>query len=130
MITFYYETCNTSSKRAERWFEEAGLVPCMKKINQMSREDLIQVLLLSENGFIEILKNKERTNSRYDKLLTEVQSLTFNKALDFILEHLELLRAPLIFDDHKLMVGFNAEEIRVFLPQSYRDLKLEWIMLQ
>lgn len=130
MITFYYETRNTSSKRAEEWFEEAGLVPCMKKMNQMTREDLTQVLLLSENGFPEILKNKERINSRYDQLLMEVQNLTFNKALDFILNHVELLRAPLIFDYHKLMVGFNSEEIRMFLPQSYRDLKLERIMFQ
>jgi regulatory protein spx len=130
MITFYYGASSTSSQRAEDWFVKLGVEVCMKKINQISKEDLFQILFLSNKGFPEILKSKERTCSRYDKLIQECQELTFNQALDFVLEHPELLRTPLIFNHHNLVIGFNEDEIRTFLPQGYRKQKLKRIVLQ
>lgn len=123
MVTLYYGTSDMSSKRAKKWFEEMGLEVQMKKVKEVSKEDLFQILLLSENGFSDILKNNKKTNKRSEKLLRECQELCFNEAINFVLEHLDLLRCPLIFDAHKLMIGFNDEEIRQFLPQSYRRLK-------
>uniref|UniRef100_UPI00359C4DBC ArsC/Spx/MgsR family protein n=1 Tax=Lactococcus garvieae TaxID=1363 RepID=UPI00359C4DBC len=84
---------------------------------EISKEDLFQILSLSEKGFPEVLKTKSKTGTHYDKLLKECQDLSFDAALDFVLKHTELLRTPLVFDYHNLMIGFNEEEIRKFLPR-------------
>lgn len=123
MITLYYGTSDISSKRAKRWFEETGIEVQMKKIKEMSKEDLSQILFLSEKGFSDVLKNNIRINTRDKELLRKYKELNFNEALVFLLEHLELLRLPLAFDDCRLMIGFNDDEIRQFIPQSYRRVK-------
>jgi regulatory protein spx len=130
MITLYYGTSDISSKRAKRWFEESGIEVQMKKIKELSKEDLSQILSLSEEGFSDILKNNIRMNSQTEKLLRKCKALSFNEALAFLLEHRELLRLPLIFDTHRLMIGFNDDEIRQFIPQSYRRMKLKSVLLE
>ena len=130
MITLYYGTSDISSKRAKRWFEETGIEVQMKKINEMSKEDLSQILFLSEKGFSDILKNANRTGVHSDQLLSECRELSFNEALDFVLRNLEVLRLPLAFDARRLMIGFNEDEIRQFIPQSYRRMKLKSVLLE
>lgn len=130
MITLYYGTSDISSKRAKRWFEETGIEVQMKKIKEMSKENLSQILFLSEEGFSDILKNNIRMNSQTEELLRKCKALSFNEALAFLLEHRELLRLPLIFDTHRLMIGFNDDEIRQFIPQSYRRMKLKSVLLE
>ena len=130
MITLYYGTSDISSKRAKRWFEEAVIKVQRKKIKEMSKEDLSQILFLSEKGFSDVLKNNIRINTRDKELLRKYKELNFNEALVFLLEHLELLRLPLAFDDCRLMIGFNDDEIRQFIPQSYRRVKRGKILLE
>lgn len=130
MITLYYGTSDISSKRAKRWFEETGIEVQMKKVKEMSKEDLFQILLLSEKGFSDILKNNNRMNNPTGELLKKCQAMSFNEALEFLLKHLELLRIPLAFDDCRLMIGFNDDEIRQFIPQSYRKMKLKSVLLE
>ncbi|HEN3178683.1 hypothetical protein L8T26_04880 [Lactococcus petauri] len=35
-----------------------------------------------------------------------------------------------MFDTHRLMIGFNDDEIRQFIPQSYRRMKLKSVLLE
>jgi regulatory protein spx len=35
-------------------------------------------------------------------------------------ENPELLKTPLILEGNKLLVGYNKEQIRIFLPKIYR----------
>ena len=130
MIILYYGTHDKSSKRAKMWFEETGIEVQMKKIKEISKEDLSQILFLSEKGFSDILKNNIRSNTHDKELLRKCKDLSFNEALGFLLEHLELLRVPLVFDDYRLMVGFNDDDIRQFIPHSYRRIKLKSVLLE
>lgn len=127
MITLYCGKNSISNKKAEKWLQKAGVKVSIKKIDQISQKDLFQILLLSEKGFLDILK-KEKTDFCYGKLLQGFQNLTFNEAIDFLSKHSELLRTPIIFDSTKLVIGFNEDEIRTFLSQNYRKLKLKNII--
>lgn len=125
MITFYYEPTIVSCRKAKRWFEQMGIEVCVKRLCSMSREDLFQILVLSEGGFCDILKNEQKAGPRQNEWIRECQAQTFNEAFEFILEHLEVLRLPIIFDCQRLMIGFNDEEIRIFLSKTYRKLQLK-----
>lgn len=53
-----------------------------------------------------------------------IQALGFNDSVAYIVKNPDVLKSPIIFGDHKLLVGFNAEEIRKFIPKRYRKVAL------
>ena len=120
MITFYYDTSNLSSRKADLWFDNTGIDVCMRRLPLITREDLLHILYLSENGFSDIMKKEGKTLDKHKEIL----DMNVSDGIDFILLHPELLRSPLIFDEHKLMVGYNVEKIRAFIPKQHRRLQL------
>ncbi len=122
MIRFYYENSNSSSKKALEWFEKKHINCSTKRIRYISRDDLLLALTLSNNGFSDILKSNGKIGFGSEKMMNEIKNMKFNDSINFILGHTEVLKTPIIIDDHKLMTGFNPEEIRKFIPQSYRRL--------
>lgn len=124
LITCYYTTSNTSCRKAEAWFENNGIEVSMKRVEHISRADLLHILSLSENGFRDLLRGIGRTGSKFDRLINMIKTMKFNEAVDCILSSNELLRVPIIFDEKKLVVGFNLDEIRAFLPRDYRRLQV------
>jgi regulatory protein spx len=64
----------------------------------------------------------------FKKLNVDVDDLTINQLLVLISEHPSLLRRPIIMDDKRMQIGFNEDEIRAFLPRSYRQAELRDVM--
>lgn len=124
MIKIYYNSSNHSSQKAIKWFEAKGLEVSIKKIKQISKEDLVYILFLSNNGFEDIYKRNVRIY--FKKHMEKMDKMDFNDTVDFILKHTELLKTPILIDKNKLMIGFNAEEIRKFIPKNHRKYR-EWI---
>lgn len=52
--------------------------------------------------------------------MEKMDKMDFNDTVDFILKHTELLKTPILIDKNKLMIGFNAEDIRKFIPKNRR----------
>lgn len=119
MVTLYYKKYHASSKQALRWFREKNIEICAKEIQSLSRQDLFTLLRLS-SGFEEVLKKTFFINrASYEQF----EKMTFDAALDFLLQHTDLFRLPIILDENKFLVGYNADEIKSFLPHIYRKQK-------
>ena len=123
-IAIYSQGRNTSDKQAVAWFKSRGFEICETKMYHLSKENLLQILALSDQGFSEILKHRAGEGTVLRNKLDAIQALSFNDTVDFILHNTEVLKSPIIFGDHKLLVGFNAEEIRKFMPKRYRKVAL------
>lgn len=122
MIVLYYNLSSSSCRRALDWFRSHGIEIRKERINNISRESLIQALTLTENGFSDLLKNKGNNQGKVQCMISDVQSMTFNEGISFILRHPELLKVPLTISENKLAVGYNAENLRVFISKKYRDI--------
>ena len=48
--------------------------------------------------------------------------MTLNDALFYIQAHSEVLRTPIIISQKKILVGFNSDDIRQFIPHTNRTL--------
>ena len=46
------------------------------------------------------------------------------RLIHLIEENPSLLRRPIILDNKRMQIGFNEDEIRAFLPRSYRKQEL------
>ena len=50
--------------------------------------------------------------------------MSFEEAIDYLMEHVEILQTPIIIDKNQLFVGFNGSEIRQFIPSINRKLDM------
>ncbi|PCS12137.1 ArsR family transcriptional regulator [Lactococcus raffinolactis] len=91
----------------------------------MTSDDLKAILSKTENGTEDIISTRSKV---FQKLNVDVDDLTINQLLVLISEHPSLLRRPIIMDDKRMQIGFNEDEIRAFLPRSYRQAELRDVM--
>ncbi|MFK4944587.1 ArsC/Spx/MgsR family protein [Lactococcus garvieae] len=50
--------------------------------------------------------------------------MNFIDGINFISNHTQLLRTPIIFENNKLTIGYNAENMRIFLSRDYRNIEM------
>ena len=87
----------------------------------MEKDDLIKILSLTENGFEDIIATRGKT---YASLNYNFDELGLEKAFELIQENPRLLKRPLIFDEDCLLIGFNEDGIRAFIPPEVRRIEL------
>ena len=54
-----------------------------------------------------------------------IESISVSEVLQLIEQYPSLLRRPIIIDTKRMQIGFNEDEIRAFLPRSYRKQELK-----
>ena len=127
MINLYLSPSCTSCRKARVWFNSYG-VPFEEHnilTQPMTAEDLKSTLAKTENGTEDIISTRSKV---FQKLNVDVDELTMNQLIALISEHPSLLRRPIIVDEKRMQIGFNEDEIRAFLPRSYRQAELRDVM--
>ena len=115
MITVYYKKANYSSNKALEWLDKHAIEYRLCQIEHITKENIISVLSLTQNGINDIVKDHGDTGTR--RKIFNLYNMTMNGALDFLFSHPEILKVPLIVSENKLMAGYNNEEIRKFIPR-------------
>ncbi|GAB2020945.1 transcriptional regulator Spx [Pseudolactococcus yaeyamensis] len=127
MINLYLSPSCTSCRKARAWLDSYGVAYEEHNIltQPMTSDDLKAILSKTENGTEDIISTRSKV---FQKLNIDVDDLTINQLLTLISEHPSLLRRPIIMDDKRMQIGFNEDEIRAFLPRSYRQAELRDVM--
>ena len=87
----------------------------------MSKDEIKEILMLTDEGIEEIISYRSEA---YKNLDIDFDELRMSELLDLFIEEPSLIRRPIIMDDRRLQIGFNDEEIRMFLPREIRDVGL------
>ena len=124
MVTLYISPSCTSCRKARAWlkehqipFEERNIFAKSLKIDEIK-----QILQMTEDGTEEIISKRSKA---YQELTVDIDSLSLGQLLELLQATPGLFRRPIIFDDKRLEVGYNEDEIRQFLPRQVRVLELE-----
>ncbi|MDD3015076.1 transcriptional regulator Spx [Pseudolactococcus chungangensis] len=127
MINLYLSPSCTSCRKARSWLDSYGVAYEEHNIltQPMTSDDLKAILSKTENGTEDIISTRSKV---FQKLNIDVDDLTINQLIVLISEHPSLLRRPIIMDDKRMQIGFNEDEIRAFLPRSYRQAELRDVM--
>ena len=124
MIKIYTVISCSSCKKAKSWLESHHLQ--YEEVNLMTdpidRNDILNMLALTEDGFEEIISKRSRA---YHRLNLNFEKLSINELIEIIQENRTLLRRPLIHDDRRLQVGYNEDDIRKFLPREIREVEMK-----
>lgn len=120
MVTLYCSVSSKTSRQAISWFENYEVKVVNRRVERITRSDLMHILSLTENGFLDILKKASGSGTRINKIRQSLQLLNFNQAVDLLLENTDVIKVPIVFDEKKLVIGYNSESIRVFISKEYR----------
>ena len=123
MITLFLSPSCTSCRKARAWLlnHEVPFVEHNIMTSPLSAQELQHILSLTENGTDDIISTRSKI---FRKLDLDVESLSISELIKLIEENPSLLRRPIILDAKRMQIGFNEDEIRAFLPRSYRQQEL------
>lgn len=114
-----------SDKRVRQvisWLEKYNLEFQLIPKKDITKNTMMSILELSELGFDDILVPFEKLGANKSKLTKylDIEKMSTESLIELVVSHPELLRDPITIDEKHLLVGYNVEEIRQFIPREFR----------
>ena len=114
MIRIYTAPSCASCRKVKSWLKEKNI------FSTLLREiELKELLERSENGTDDIISKRSKIIKEND---IDIDSMSISELIKFIQENPSVLKRPIMIDERRFQVGYNAEEIRVFIPRELRKL--------
>ena len=123
MVTLFLAPSSGSSRKARAWLT-AHQIPLVERnlaAEPLSLAEIKSILKMSENGTDDIISKRSKA---YQALNIDLDELSLSQLTTLIQTHPGLVRRPIILDDKRMLVGYNEDEIRRFLPRQVRRLEL------
>lgn len=120
MITLLVSPSCTSCRKAKAWLEDYGLAFEERNIghNPLTKEELKIILSMTDEGTEEIISQRSQA---YHNLQIDLEDLSMSELLELFIEEPSLVRRPILMDDLRLQIGYNKDEMRMFVPRKVRD---------
>ena len=125
MITIYTKPSCSSCRKAKAFFNEWEIPFIEHDIRTLEKEMLLDILYKAENGAEDIISMRSKV---FKEKGINFETMTPSELVVFIQENPTVLKRPIIVDERKIQVGYNAEEITVFIPREKREAYIKSIM--
>ena len=119
MIKIYTSPSCSSCRKVKKWFKDQNIPYIEKNIfaATLNENELKEILIKSENGTEDIISSRSKIVQESG---VDLESMTVKELIAFIRANPSVLKRPIMVDDNKIQVGYNPEEITVFIPQAKR----------
>ncbi|USI66535.1 MULTISPECIES: ArsC/Spx/MgsR family protein [Lactococcus] len=111
-----------TEQKAKIWLKEHKLAFEEVSIQRVTRDDIIHLLQLSDDGFESIISKRSSLYKNFILNGVLSPSMTLTECIELVLKYPALIRTPIIMDDKKLQVGFNEDSMRKFIPRPHRKV--------
>src|SRR5690625_1134355 len=121
MIKIYTTLSRSSCRKAKKWLDKYLIEYTEKNIftQPLTDEDIDKMLLNAENGFDDIISTRSKV---FKEKELDIEDMLMSELKDFIMENPSVLKRPIIVDETRMQVGYNEEEIRIFIPTRLREM--------
>lgn len=119
MIKIYTAPSCVSCRKAKKYFKDNNILFVEKNIinTKLQRDDILRMLMSSDNGFEDIISTRSKIIRENN---INIDEMNLNQLMDFIIENPTILKRPIIVSDLELQVGYNEDDITLFLPPELR----------
>lgn len=119
MIKIYTSPSCSSCRKVKKWFDEQKIPYVEKNIfaATLNEKELTDILVKSENGTEDIISERSKIIKESN---IDVESMSVKELIGFIRDNPSILKRPIMVDDRRIQVGYNPDEIRVFIPHARR----------
>jgi len=83
------------------------------------------MLVNSENGFEDIISLRSKV---FKEQTIDLESMKINELVEFIIANPTILKRPIIVTDNEIQVGYNDDDITLFLPPELRDRECQFCL--
>lgn len=124
MIKLYTSPSCSSCRKVKKYFEKYNIEYEEKNIftTPISKEDIFKMLVKSENGFEDIISTRSKI---FKEMGLNLYDMSTHDLIQFIIDNPSVLKRPIIVTDYEIQVGYNDDDIELFLPPEIRDLDCE-----
>ena len=124
MIKVYTAPTCSSCRKVKKYFDSFHIDYVEKNIlgTKLTREDIYKMLINSENGFEDIISTRSKIIKENN---IDIENMKVSEVIDFIIENPTVLKRPIIVAPDDMQVGYNNDEISLFLPEEFRKLDCE-----
>lgn len=121
MIKIYTTPSCSSCRKAKKWLDKYLIEYTEKNIftQPLTNEDIDKMLLNAENGFDDIISTRSKV---FKEKELDIEDMLMSELKEFIMENPSVLKRPIIVDETRMQVGYNEEEIRIFIPTRLREM--------
>jgi transcriptional regulator, spx/mgsR family len=122
VIQIYTTPSCASCRKAKKWFDQYKIPYSEKNIFsiKLSKDDIFKMLANSENGFEDIISTRSKV---FKEKKLDPDSMSVQELVEFIIEYPSVLKRPIIINENELQVGYNNEDITIFLPKELRNIE-------
>ena len=119
MIKIYTTPSCASCRKAKKWFDQYSIPYSEKNIFsiKLSKDDIFKMLANSENGFDDIISTRSKV---FKEKRLDPDNMSVAELISFIIDYPSVLKRPIIINESELQVGYNNEDITIFLPKELR----------
>lgn len=120
-----YTTPNCSScRKVKSYFAKHNISYTEKNIFSipLTRDDVFKMLSYSENGFEDIISTRSKIIKEEHVNLEKMKT---SELIDYIIAHPSILKRPIILSDEDMQIGYNDDDITLFLPEELREIECE-----
>ena len=125
MLRVYTAPSCQSCRKVKKYFNDFNIYYVEKNIlvTPLTKEEIYKMLIYSENGFDDIISTRSKIIK--DEGLN-IDDMTISEVIDFIIENPTILKRPIIVRGEEIQVGYNDDDISLFLPEELRHLDCDF----
>lgn len=124
MIVVYTSPGCASCRKVKQWLKDRDLPFIEKNIFKtlLNDTEIKHLLMRSENGSDDIISKRSKViqDSHID-----IDSMTTDQLVEFIKQNPSVLKRPIILNENNFQVGYDEEEIGVFVPRELRRIAVQ-----
>ncbi len=121
MIVVYTSPGCASCRKVKQWLRDRNLEFVEKNIFKtlLNDNEIKHLLMRSENGSDDIISKRSKIIQESN---IDIESMTTDQLIGFIKRNPSVLKRPIILNERNFQVGYDEEEISVFVPQELRQI--------
>jgi regulatory protein spx len=124
-MVFIYTTNRCSScQKAKKWLELHNIKYQEKNLNnfELTESDIDLILSYEEIDFTNIISTRSKI---FKEQKIDLFSMKIKQVKEFIIQNPGICKKPIICDNKSIVIGFNKEDIRIFMPKSLRKFIIQ-----
>ena len=123
MILVYTSPGCASCRKVKQWLKDRNLPFREKNIFRtlLNDEEIRYLLMRSENGSDDIISKRSKVIAENN---VKIDDMSVSELIRFIQRNPSVLKRPIILNERNFQVGYDSEEIGVFVPEELRRIAM------
>ena len=121
MIVVYTSPGCASCRKVKQWLKDRDIPYIEKNIFKtlLNENEIKHLLMRSENGSDDIISKRSKIIQESG---VDIENMTTDELVSFIRQNPSVMKRPIIISENSFQVGYDEEEISVFVPRELRKI--------